>query len=68
MGSEMCIRDSLMLMGLNDTLKEGSSIKVTLIFKNAGEKEVTAKVGAGGKHHGDKHHGGSDKHHSGGKH
>lgn len=58
----------LMLMGLNDTLKEGSSIKVTLIFKNAGEKEVTAKVSAGGKHHGDKHHGGSDKHHSGSKH
>jgi len=58
----------LMLMGLNDTLKEGSSIKVTLIFKNAGEKEVTAKVGAGGKHHGEKHHGAGDRHHSGGKH
>ncbi|MEY3969193.1 MAG: hypothetical protein RL617_206 [Pseudomonadota bacterium] len=58
----------LMLMGLKDTLTEGSTIKVTLVFKNAGEKEITAKVSTGGKHHADKHHGGGDKHHSGSKH
>ena len=58
----------LMLMGLKDTLTEGSTIKVTLVFKNAGEKEITAKVSTGGKHHADKHNGGGDKHHSGSKH
>ncbi|WVN42460.1 copper chaperone PCu(A)C [beta proteobacterium MWH-UniP1] len=34
----------LMLMNLNKPLKEGEKFPVTLIFKNAGEQEVTVEV------------------------
>lgn len=34
----------LMLMNLNKPLKEGDKFPVTLIFKNAGEQEVTVEV------------------------
>ncbi len=47
----------LMLMNLNKPLKEGDKFPVTLIFKNAGEQDVTVEVKkAGGMGHGHMKH------------
>jgi copper(I)-binding protein len=51
----------LMLMNLNNPLKEGDKFPVTLIFKQAGEQNITVEVKSqkGGGHGG---HGGHMKH------
>ena len=44
MGSEMCIRDSIMFMGLNEPFENGKIIPVILQFENSGELTVEVVV------------------------